>query len=870
MSYDKHYSKWSEFISESNKDTSEDRKPTAQVSAPISKRQQTPNQRKQERSAKALVNNIVKELATQPLKESARDLKTSKLQEVDEKEMVALQPFLDKLAEEGTSILPFADIFGDKMRIVVPYESTGFTEEGKELQKTLSYMGFSIKEGGIIERPVKKTIPARVGKDGEEIPSREVESKERYKIGKFLSKLHAVVERYREIEHVRAELTKKNKEKRERTDNLSNHPADEIDDWLDAPETAEEKKFRQAVRAIRQIAGSIQNPYNNSWSEYYVDPAKGVKKIERLQTLWQQKAGDIIGAYKLVISRHPIDVFRMSDFKNIQSCHSPVSIGADDAGGSYWQCAVAEAYGEGAIAYVVADKDLAALTGVDAKAEAGEFEASLQGGEIFADEFLSTGERTGADGVGAWHYGDVKLMNPVSRIRIRLARWMDHREDNPEPVDIMVPEKTVYGGASNNLSTALDTWVKSVQGNVNEKILASASDKDFIWLEAFTFFGGNYSDSDREELLKTYLNSVSGSEFEYEGHVNMNTDAEDEITSSGRLNRNHGDLNDIDDMAKWYGENSEGLRFSYLESTGQNKYILVCHMILTFENAQDNHDGDLYFNGGASVKGGNAPHSPRVFFRVAKGRVQDYVNDASLGLVSMREVEQPWFEGSQVRVEMVFDGRKNMTTHDILSEGLDDFVEEMRTLQKDTNLKDYVRRNLMLGGALNGGEFLDFVTNPPEALIDGIWKEEVHIANAYPEGYVEFTAKIDLSSLTLGNLSSEDIMQAASSKDFATAVDKVMVRSVSRFRDEVIPPLGIEATVYNDGKSVELAMMFDHQSPDNLVNAIVLAQSVIFHKDTISQVIEEASVTLLGNSGNKKSIQEASRVVGSWKKFLKG
>jgi hypothetical protein len=50
----------------------------------------------------------------------------------------------------------------------------------------------------------------------------------------------------------------------------------------------------------------------------------------------------------------------------------------------------------------------------------------------------------------------------------------------------------------------------------------------------------------------------------------------------------------------------------------------------------------------------------------------------------------------------------------------------------------------------------------------------------------------------------------------------------------------------------------------------VLAQSVIFHKDTISQVIEEASVTLLGNSGNKKSIQEASRVVGSWKKFLKG
>jgi hypothetical protein len=240
--------------------------------------------------------------------------------------MVALQPFLDRLAEEGTSILPFADIFGDRMRIVVPYESTGFTEEGKELQDTLESMGFNIDDNGIIERPIIKTIPARMGKDGKEIPSKKVNSIERYKVGKFLSKLKSVVERYRKLYPVRADLTKKNKEKEQDTD-LSD---------VFAPETAEEKQFRQAVRAIRQIAGSIQNPYNNSWGEYYVDPTKGVKKIERLQALWQQKASDIIGAYKIVISRHPIDVFRMSDFKNIQSCHSPVSIGADDDGGSYW------------------------------------------------------------------------------------------------------------------------------------------------------------------------------------------------------------------------------------------------------------------------------------------------------------------------------------------------------------------------------------------------------------------------------------------------------------------------------------------------------------------------------------------------------
>ena len=160
MSYDKHYSKWKDFLS-----VSETEKATAQEGASISKRQQTESKRKQGRSTEAVVNKIVKELATQPIKENVRDLNTSQLHEVSADEVAAIQPMLDRLAEEGTSILPFADVFGDKTRLVVPYQSTGFTEEGKELQKTLQYMGFTIMEDGIIERPITKTIPA--GTDGE-------------------------------------------------------------------------------------------------------------------------------------------------------------------------------------------------------------------------------------------------------------------------------------------------------------------------------------------------------------------------------------------------------------------------------------------------------------------------------------------------------------------------------------------------------------------------------------------------------------------------------------------------------------------------------------------------------------------------------
>lgn len=850
MSYDKHYSKWKDFLS-----VSETEKATAQEGASISKRRQGAAPR----DTDAVVADIVKELAAQPLSEQVRDLNTSQLHEVSAEEVAAIQPMLDRLAKEGTSILPFAEVFGDRTRIVVPYESTGFTEEGKELQQTLNYMGFTLVSGGIIERPITKTIPAGTDKDGNETEPREIKTKERYKIGKFLSKLHAVVERYRKMEHVRAELTKKNKEKRERED-------DGDDDWLNAPETAEEKKFRHAVNDIRKVTGNIENPYLNAWSEYYGYPAKGVEKIERLQKLWQQKAGDIVGAYKLVVSRSPIDVFRMSDFKNIQSCHSPASIG-DDGGGSYWQCAVAEAYGEGAIAYVVADKDLAALTGVDRNADASEFEAKIQDGEIFSDKFLASGERGEA---GSNKFSGEDLINPVSRIRIRLARWLDHREENPEPIDLMVPETAVYGGSGSGLREALDEWVKSVQPNADEKILASAREKGFVWLDGFTFFGGNYSDNSRANLLKTYLDSIAGKDLEYEGMIRTNTETEDAIELSGRLAPDYEQRLEMDETINYFNENSTwGEKYSYLEGMGQGRYVVVCHMPFTFDNAQDNHNGDLYFNGGESVKGGNAPHNPRNFFRMAKGRVQDYVKKASSEEVIIRQVEHPWFEGNQVRIEMVFGSNESHTLNLWIYGALEEFVRQIEKLRESPELIGYVKRNLMLGGALNGGEFLNYVIEPPKESEHSVWERKVTIINDNNDGFVELTADIDLTSLPLQNLSTEDVIRAASSKDFEAALNRAASRGISRYRDEAIPPLGIDATVYNDGKSLEIVMMFDHQSPDSLVDAIVLAESVIFHKLTIAAVIENASSALLSGGNGDKSLQEASKVVGNWKKFLK-
>jgi hypothetical protein len=428
----------------------------------------------------------------------------------------------------------------------------------------------------------------------------------------------------------------------------------------------------------------------------------------------------------------------------------------------------------------------------------------------------------------------------------------------------MVPEEAVYGGfiGSGTLSKALDEWVKSVQPNADEKILASAREKGFVWLDGFTFFGGDYSDSgNRQDLLTTYLDSISDNDLAYEGSVRTNTETEDAIVLAGRLEPDYQQRLDMDETIEYFNKVSKwGAKYSYLEGNGQNRYVVLCHMPFTFDNAQDNHNGDLYFNGGKSVKGGNAPHKPRNFFRASGGFVQDYVKEASNGVI-IRQVEHPWFEENQVRVEMVFGTVESKTLNDYIYGWLEQFVRETETLRKSPELIGYIKRNLMLGGALNGGEFLNYVISPPKDSEHSVWERNITIINSDNDGFVELTADIDLSS--------NEVMRAVGSKDFAAALNRVVARSISRYRNEDIPPLGIDARVYNDGKSVELVMMFDHLSPDSLVDAIVLAESLIFHKDTIAEVIEAASATILRSGEGDKSLQEASKVVGNWKKFLK-
>ena len=112
---------------------------------------------------------------------------------------------------------------------------------------------------------------------------------------------------------------------------------------------------------------------------------------------WQQNAGYIKDEinnldndkYSIIITRHPIDVLRMSDFDNITSCHSPAS--RTSAYQSYYKCAVAEAQGHGAVAYVVETEDL--LLSETNTGNIDSAEQEIQEGEIFYDDQTTDGYR---------------------------------------------------------------------------------------------------------------------------------------------------------------------------------------------------------------------------------------------------------------------------------------------------------------------------------------------------------------------------------------------------------------------------------------------------------------------------------------------
>lgn len=287
-----------------------------------------------------------------------------------------------QVATKNPSVLPFSDIFGDKLRVAIPFVQKNI---GK-VQTILDFI-YNMQPAGTtvdITDQVKQVRAKVAGRDTtQEIAdfvvtytqsiqnpkTNEYQLKQSSTtIANALRKLGVVTKQeLREYETklaafnaARDSETEESKKQSMKWDIELNesriiNAKQRIDvitkmaDWWQKNQS----KLIQDVELIK-FATTLGNTRftNGSWTEF------GTEDDSTL--------GEKNNDYSIVLSRAPIDVLRMSDFpeEDIESCHS--------SGGSYFYCALAEAQNEGAIAFAVRTEDLQGL--------------DLSKPEIFADQ----------------------------------------------------------------------------------------------------------------------------------------------------------------------------------------------------------------------------------------------------------------------------------------------------------------------------------------------------------------------------------------------------------------------------------------------------------------------------------------------------
>ena len=237
------------------------------------------------------------------------------------------------------------------------------------------------------------------------------------------------------------------------------------------------QKFYDEV-VIPLAAKGYQVDLKDGTAKQYIKTQKGTReRVSRLGKIinkqmpeetknwWNKVQAKFLGnpdvlenKYSIVISQSPVDVARMSDHREIQSCHSP--------GSDYFQCALADARRAGAIAYLIDSDDVPYI------------ESHLNDTEVFADR-----DR------------DLEGVTPLARVRLRRFDYID---DDGFIDAFLVPETRVYGRNVPGFVNAVIDWAREEQDNhpfFNGK----------IDLSKVYHRGGSYSDSDFAVMFNNLL-----------------------------------------------------------------------------------------------------------------------------------------------------------------------------------------------------------------------------------------------------------------------------------------------------------------------------------------------------------------------------
>jgi hypothetical protein len=426
----------------------------------------------------------------------------SVLREITEPEYVAIQDVLEDMQGED---IAFNQLFDGKTRVVIDFPTMDVESELGLFVDFFAKQDYEVQWDKGIVSAVRRVIERDANLlDIDQISK---EKKFQMKIGKLFAKIADLTAKQTVLFDKLQGWAKENfKFQSAVPDDPGKVTGRLKDDALSAEEIEAFDRIYDQLSLYIPNPGYLDVKYRNreEWArrnaKYWQENAGYIKKnIQNLQN----------DQYSIIITRDPVDILRMSDYRSWSSCHSPPSRGGGQQ--SLYKCAVAEAQGHGAVAYVVKTEDLLYATNT-ANIESAEQE--IQEGEIFSDETRGS------------HIGIDSDFQPISRVRLRQMRYFDwekHDEGKDDGTQIAVPEMRVYGAGIPGFVNRVVQWARENQEEVISNMPRSGGKVD---LDDFRIFGGSSEDTSRKLLLMQLTNL---SEDDFVGRIEQDTETEDNL-----------------------------------------------------------------------------------------------------------------------------------------------------------------------------------------------------------------------------------------------------------------------------------------------------------------------------------------------------
>jgi hypothetical protein len=748
-----------------------------------------------------------------PLKEN---LQPRLLREISEDEVEHIRTAIDEMGPED---LAFNDAFQGDVRKVIDFPTLDSESELGQFLALFDKMDYQVDwEKGILtgtrvlkDSSVENLISQLTGGPEAPIKTRKIQMK----VGKFLKKLYELTSKKKELgQKVFDYLEKINHNREQAFEQFGYHDLSDIryvqqftGKMIEAAlDEQEQKRYQQLTDHLDMYVGE-------HGGEYTVKMVKEPEIANKMAQYWQQNADYIkknlkdaeTSQYSIIISRDPIDILRMSDFNKITSCHSPPSRGGGD---TYYKCAVAEAHGHGAVAYVVETEHLLEETATDNIQDA-EASLNLVGGEIFHDDSRNR---------------DSGTLTPLSRTRLRKFVY-----DTPDPeggydigTQLAVPEKRVYGKQIPGFVSRVVQWARENQKEALDNMPVDAYG-DGIDLGKFTLVGASYEDTAGHSGRRELMVQLTGRPNEdFDGQVGQDTDPEDELDTSmftaGMLEDAQRRADEIaDDWNRRY--QAAEIQADAVDDDGQIIIMLKAHM---------------------TVKWDLGEWSKLPLSSTARWAVSEL---SDIGWAWADE-SSAWLQRQPTRGSMSRDNDTVQLGFWMNLEGIPDWTgmpftadpEEVEDFGVAVNkiddmydgVKHMLTRHYKMEGAMVGGKFLNMAMEISNNDIDPYeWTLELDDKWDPDEatiivGQVEFffeAKELQINPKVLQQiLDSPDYRKAVRTKILADAKEEVG----TEYNVDIYDP-GTGAAPIGDGVNYEFALVVSYEDPDEVIDVFEAA-----------------------------------------------